>query len=49
MDDFEKGYEAYFGENLYKENESEQWKEGYVKAIEDELNDIFSMNEEEGE
>jgi len=48
MNDFEAGYQAYEDEQLYDQTKSEDWKSGYVKSIEDTLNDIFSMSDEEG-
>lgn len=48
MNDFEMGYQAYEDGQLYDETKSGEWKSGYVKSIEDTLNDIFSMSDEEG-
>ena len=48
MGDFEKGYQAYEDDELYDQTKSQDWKTGYVKSIEDTLNDIFSMSGEEG-
>ncbi len=47
MSDFDIGYKAYENEEPYDHFKSEEWKIGYVKSIEDTLNDIFSMREEE--
>jgi hypothetical protein len=45
MSDFEMGYKAYENDELYDGAKSDEWKRGYVKSIEDTLNDIFSMSD----
>lgn len=47
MDDFEKGYQAYEDDQLYDPTKSQDWKSGYIKSIEDTLNNIFSMSDEQ--
>jgi len=41
MNDYELGYKAYMEEFGYDANQSEKWKQGYIKAVEDDLNEIF--------
>lgn len=41
MNEFEIGYDSYFKGVIYDDSMSNEWKVGYTKAIEDQLNEIF--------